>query len=86
MSKQMELIDAQLREWPASQILTIQDVYSWCDESPYVQTKLYRYQQIAMALQYTNVVWYHIEGTNYRGFRFGTEGSEYMSLYSGELQ
>lgn len=80
-----KLIEAQMREWPDSVILTLPEVYKWCDQvGVSVNERLRRYAQISMALQYPHFVFYRIEGTTFRGFRYGTEGHEYMSFYAGE--
>jgi len=79
-----DLWEAQMQEYPQSVFMPIQEVYQWCDEAPNEKTKSFRYQQIALALQYGPVVFYRIEDTDYRGFRFGTEPHEYMSMYGGE--
>jgi len=81
---QNALWEAQIREYPESVQMPIDEVFAWCDEASDTTTKLHRYVKIAMALQYPVVVFYRIEGTKYRGFRFGVDGSKYMSLYSGE--
>jgi len=79
---QGELWESQIEEYPESVRMSIDEVFAWCDEVSNTTAKLHRYMQIAMALQYPVVVFYRIEGTKYRGFRFGVEGSKYMSLYS----
>lgn len=76
------LWDAQMREYPKSVRWDISEVFAWCDEAATTDSRLNRYIQISMALQYPVHVFYRIEGTRYRGVRFGIEGSEYMSLYS----
>jgi hypothetical protein len=82
--KDMEdkLWESQIREHPKSVRMYINEVYAWCDEAKTATALHNRYIQISMALQFNVVVFYRIEGTNYRGFRFGADGSEYMSLYS----
>jgi hypothetical protein len=79
-----KLWEVQTREFPNSRRLTLTEVFQWCDAAPSAEQKLNRYRQISMALQYPSHVFYCIEGTKYRGMRFGLEGWEYMSLYSGE--
>lgn len=81
MSKK-KLWAAQMREWPGSVRLTPSDVFRWCDAAPNAGAKASRYAQVAMAIQYPTVVWYRIEDTEYRGFRFGYLGHQYMSMYS----
>ena len=76
-----ELWKAQMREHPRSVFMPIYEVYQWCDEPTIAAVRLLRYQQIAMALQYGSVVFYRIEDTDYRGFRFGTKSHEYTSMY-----
>jgi len=76
------LWESQIREYPESVRMSIDEVFAWCDEAKTGTALHNRYMQIAMALQYPVVVFYRIEGTKYRGFRFGVEGSKYMSLYS----
>jgi len=76
------LWESQIEKYPESVRMSIDEVFAWCDEVSNTTAKLPRYMQIAMALQYPVVVFYRIEGTKYRGFRFGVEGSKYMSLYS----
>jgi hypothetical protein len=76
---------AQIREYPGSVQMSIREVYAWCDEAKTATALHNRYIQISMALQYPVVVFYYIEGTKFRGFRFGVEGSEYMSLYGMEV-
>jgi hypothetical protein len=80
------LWESQIREYPGSVQMSINEVFAWCDEASNTPTKLHRYMQITMALQCPVVVFYRIEGTKYRGFRFGVKGSEYMSLYSEEVK
>lgn len=77
-----KLWDAQVREYPKSIRLDIAEVFAWCDEATTTDSRLNRYIQISMALQYPVHVFYRIDGTRYRGVRFGVEGSEYMGLYS----
>lgn len=77
-----QLWEAQLREFPNSVRLTPAEVFAWCDEVPAPANRMNRYMQVSMAIQYPLHVFYRIEGTKYRGFRFGTDGSEYMSMYS----
>ena len=79
------LWEAQVREYPKSVQMSIREVYAWCDEAKTATALHNRYIQISMALQYPVVVFYYIEGTKFRGFRFGVEGSEYMSLYGMEV-
>ena len=79
------LWEAQIREYPGSVQMSIREVYAWCDEAKTATALHNRYIQISMALQYPVVVFYYIEGTKFRGFRFGVEGSEYMSLYGMEV-
>jgi len=76
------LWESQIRQYPESVRMSIDEVFAWCDEAKTELELASRYMQIAMALQYPVVVFYRIEGTKYRGFRFGVEGSKYMSLYS----
>ena len=80
------LWESQIREYPESVRMSIDEVFAWCDEVSNTTIKLHRYGQIAMALQDPVVVFYRIEGTKYRGFRFGVDGSKYMSLYSEEVK
>lgn len=82
-----ELWEAQLREWPNSEQITVQDAFKWADAGKTVEAKLSRYMQLSMALQYPCVIYYRMDApTSYngefRGIRFGMEGHEYMSLYS----
>lgn len=81
MPSREELIEAQMREYPNSVILTPIEVFRWCDEFPDITLKYLRYVEISMAIQYERVIFYRIEGTKYRGFRFGVQGHEYMSLH-----
>lgn len=76
---------AQKREWPTSVRLTIQEVYRWCDSAPNEKTQLYRYVQISMALKYPRVVWYQLDNTADRGYRFGLGGHECSWLNSGGI-
>lgn len=77
-----KLWEAQLEFWPDSVQLDVGEVYQWCAAHHDRDVKLCRWAQIALALQYPNVVWYRIEGTPYRGFRYGARGNEYASLYT----
>lgn len=77
-----DLWEAQQREYPTSVRLTPTEVFAWCDETPQVYDRLHRYIQISRALQYPVHLFYRIEGTKYRGVRFGVEGYQYMSLYN----
>lgn len=85
MSKK-KLWAAQLEQYPDSVRLKTYEVFKWCDEPQDPQTRAYRYSQVALAIQYPQVVWYRIEGTTYRGFRYGVQGHKYVSLYSGEVK
>lgn len=76
-----KLWESQVREHPKSVRMYINEVYAWCDEVKTTTALHNRYIQISMALQYPVVVFYRIEGTKFRGFRYGVDGSEYMSLY-----
>lgn len=77
------LWEAQVREYPTSVRMTVEEVYKWCDEqSANTEKRLQRWMQVALALQYPSVVFYYLKGTQYRGVRFGLHGSEYMSIYS----
>jgi hypothetical protein len=75
-----DLWEAQQREWPGSVRMSVQEVFEWCDKAESVKQQLHRYVQVAMALQYPAVVFYHLENPRYRGFRFGVEGHEYMAI------
>jgi hypothetical protein len=77
-----DLWAAQLEFWPNSVRLDIHEVYQWCAAGQDKDAKLCRWAQAALAMQYPNVVWYRIEGTPYRGFRFGVRGHQYASLYT----
>lgn len=77
-----DLWEAQQREYDNSVRLTPAEVFAWCDEAKQVHDRLNRYIQISMALQYPVHLFYRIEGTKYRGVRFGVEGYQYMSMYS----
>lgn len=79
-----KLWEAQLREYPDSIRLTPAEVFRWCDEPSTHAGKLNRYRQIACALQYSACVFYRIEGTTYRGIRYGNAGHQYISLYTGD--
>lgn len=79
-----KLWEAQMQHFPNSVRLTPTDAYRWCDEPSTDTGKLNRYRQIALALQYSSFVFYRIEGTTYRGIRYGTSGHQYISLYTGE--
>lgn len=85
---QKRLWEAQVREYPSSVRMTIEEVYKWCDENRSAEERLLRWTGVALALQYPNVVFYYVKGFThnpkriYRGFRFGLHGSEYMSIYS----
>lgn len=85
MSKR-KLWAAQLEHYPDSVQLKPYEVFNWCDEARDMESRLYRWAQVALAIQYPQVVWYRIEGTTYRGFRFGVQGHKYASLYSGEVK
>lgn len=82
--RQEKLWAVQQQEFNNCVRMNMNEVYAWCDAPPTNNGKLNRYSQISMALQYPVVVFYRIEGTRFRGFRFGDCGSEYMSLYSDE--
>jgi hypothetical protein len=81
---QAELWLAQVREFPKSVQMSIHEVFAWCDEAKTTDQKLNRYVQISMALQYPTIVFYFVNGTKFRGFRFGVDGPDYMSMYGGE--
>lgn len=76
-----QLWEAQLREFPNSVRLTADEVYKWCDEAESTDGRLTRYMQVSMAIQFPTYVFYRI-GEKHRGFRFGTDGAAYMSMYS----
>lgn len=82
--RQEELWAVQQEEFNNCVRMSVHEVYDWCDAAPTRDGKASRYSQISMALQYPVVVFYRIEGTKFRGFRFGDHGSDYMSLYSDE--
>lgn len=72
----------QLEEYPNSVFLEVHAVYKWCDEAESNDKKLSRYMQISMALQYPEFIFYRIEGTAFRGVRYGINDGEYMSFYT----
>jgi hypothetical protein len=87
LNKHMEwecyLWATQLEEYPTSRRMDIDDVYAWCDRAKTVEGRLRRYKAISMALQYPVVVFYGLgDRCCLRGFRFGTDGPEYMSGFS----
>lgn len=82
MISKKKLWQEQMVQWPDSVRLTVEEVLKWCDEAKTVDGRLSRYMQMCMAMQYPSVVFYRIEGTNYRGFRYGLDGGAYMSMYS----
>lgn len=84
MKSKIALWKAQVAEYPRSVRMSVQDMYEWCDTATTVEDMLSRYRQISMAMQYPSYVFYRIEGTTFMGFRFGTDGCEYMSLYGQE--
>jgi hypothetical protein len=80
-----KLWEAQLRHFPNSIRLTPTEVFAWCDEPSTDAGKLNRYRQVGLAMQYSAYVFYRIEGTTYRGIRYGTAGHQYISIYTGEI-
>ena len=84
MLSKKKLWARQEQVWPGSVRLSVHDVYKWCDEGKNPGDRLSRYMQMCMALQYPNVVFYHLDNARYRGFRYGLHGSEYMSMYGQE--
>lgn len=84
MISKKKLWAAQLIFWPDSVQLPVQEIFTWC-ETPRKQDARYsRWMQVGLALQYPNVVFYRIEGTDYMGFRYGLHGHQYVSLYSAD--
>lgn len=81
MLSKKKLWERQVQEWPGSVRLSVHDVYLWCDEGKSIEERLNRYMQMCMAMQYPSVVFYRIKSTPWRGFRFGLNGGEYMSMY-----
>ena len=70
----------QLEEFPRSRRMDMKDVFAWCDKGKDAADKLRRYTAVSMALQYPVVVFYGLgDRCTLRGFRFGTDGPEYMS-------
>lgn len=82
MTSKKKLWAAQLEAWPNSVRLAPHEVFKWCDAAPNADARAHRYAQVAMAIQYPCTVFYRIEGTDYRGFRFGVRGHQYASMYS----
>ena len=82
MISKKKLWQAQLVFWPDSVRLTVYEVFEWCEAGANTAEKMSRYMQMSSALRSPNVVFYRIEGTEYRGFRYGLHGAEYVSMYS----
>src|SRR5262249_291836 len=75
---------AQLEHWPKSIRLTPQEVIQWATKEPQRRRPI----QLLITIQYEHGVFYRIPYTDhrgepqeYRGFRFGPEGHEYLSFY-----
>lgn len=73
----------QLEEYPTSRRMDMQDVYAWCDKGKTDANKRARYAAVALALQWPVGVFYGLgDRCCVRGFRYGTDGHEYMSGFS----
>lgn len=76
----------QLEEFPTSRRMSIQEVYEWADKPMDAAKRAARWSGIALAMQYPVVVFYGLgDSHRLRGFRFGTDGHEYMSGF-GSLE
>jgi hypothetical protein len=74
------LWDAQIREYRSSRRMDMAAVYKWCDSAKDLENKMCRYMAVANALQYPVVVFYGLgDAVHLRGFRYGTNGHEYVS-------
>jgi hypothetical protein len=73
----------QMEEFPSSRKMDIQDVFAWCDRAHNPTLRANRYAAVALALQWPVGVFYGLgDSYNVRGFRYGTDGHEYMSGFS----
>jgi hypothetical protein len=81
--REMTLWAAQLEAWPESVRLPIQDVFRWCDKGPTMENKKMRWASVSLALQEDCVVFYRTKKEGgYMGYRYGTNGSEYVSGFN----
>ena len=80
MASKAQLWRIQRQEFPDSVRIDALEALMWCDKAESGQEEFIRYRQIANAVLYPNVVFYYIAGTAYRGYRFGTEPSDYVAL------
>ena len=86
MISKKKLWEAQLREYPTSQRLTIFDVLDLCNENngrPCVHG--FTFMKLCLALQYPNVVYYRIPTPAWLfpyhyGFRYGLDGGQYATM------
>ena len=80
MPNEEELWAAQLQHWPDSVKLTPDEVIAWAWD------RQDRCRTVLLSISKPTVVWYRTPnafGTfnmEYRGFRYGIEGHEYMGL------
>jgi len=80
-----KLWEAQLREYPDSERLTIFEVLDLCNENNGKRCVFgFTFMKLCLALQYPNVVYYRIPSPDwispyYYGFRYGLGGFQYAS-------
>jgi hypothetical protein len=75
------LWEAQLREWPESEKISVQEMYRWADAAPTIERKLSRWMMIGMALQFPRFIFYRThpaDGKPWVGCRYGPKGHQYL--------
>jgi hypothetical protein len=80
MASKAQLWRIQRQEFPNSVRIDALEALMWCKKAESGNQEFIRYREIANALLYPNVVFYYIAGTMWRGYRFGTKPSDYVSL------
>lgn len=84
LNKRMEweccLWATQMEEYPNSKRMSVDEVLTWCDRPHDPTLRANRHAAVALALQFPVVIFYGLGDTyKLRGFRYGTDGHEYMS-------
>ena len=79
-----ELLERQMIEFPQTRVMTFAQVMEWAHEHD-DKPDTFRYRHICSAGYYDQVVWYTLDEYTHDGkprpwgFRYGLEGSEYVS-------
>ena len=79
------LWEAQLRIWPESEKISIQEMYRWAEAAPEPGNQLHRWRLIALAMQHPRWIFYRtapVEQPHWIGCRYGIQASQYLSGFS----